>query len=97
MTLKTYSTEDETWAVEPEMSQKRKDHACLVVEINDQKGILVTGGVDEEDKLLDSVEFYSFTSEAWQTLASLKDARTEHGNKKILLKKYFDFKLLNLI
>lgn len=36
----------------------RKDHACAFVKIDEEKGVLVSGGVDSEDNLLDSVEFY---------------------------------------
>ena len=79
MDLKTYDSDNQDWSTQPEMRRKRKDHACLVVEINDQKGILVTGGVDETDALLRSVEFYSFESESWQPMADLSEGRTEHG------------------
>ena len=81
MHMKTYDMENEEWSVQPEMRQKRKDHACIVVEISNERGILVTGGVDENDNLLNSVEFYSLTSESWKDLSSLKHGRTEHGKQ----------------
>ena len=58
---------------------KRKDHACAFVKIDEEKGVLVSGGVDAEDNLLDSVEFYSLESQQWTELSPLKRARTEHG------------------
>jgi hypothetical protein len=66
------------------MRQARKDHACLLAEINGDKGILVSGGVDENDALLNSVEFYSLRTESWTELSELKNARTEHGEKKLI-------------
>ncbi len=61
------------------MRQARKDHACILAEINGDKGILVSGGVDAEEKLLSSVEFYSLRTESWTELSGLKTGRTEHG------------------
>ena len=57
----------------------RKDHACAFVKIDEEKGVLVSGGVDSEDNLLDSVEFYSLENQEWTDLSPLKRARTEHG------------------
>ncbi len=39
--LKTYSLSDDDWTTQPGMAQARKDHACLMVEIDGDKGILV--------------------------------------------------------
>ena len=44
-------------------------------------GILVSGGVDNEDNLLDSVEFYNLATQAWEEISALKNARTEHGRR----------------
>ena len=61
------------------MNIERKDHACAFVRIKDDQGVLVSGGVDEQDNLLDSVEFYNLKTQNWIELAPLKNARTEHG------------------
>ena len=61
------------------MNIERKDHACVFVKIKDDQGVLVSGGVDEQDNLLDSVEFYNLQTQTWTELAPLKNARTEHG------------------
>ena len=37
MDLKTYDSDNSDWSTQPEMRRKRKDHACVIVEINDQK------------------------------------------------------------
>ena len=48
--------------------------------LGEERGILVSGGVDEEDQLLDSVEFFSLGEErTWKELSPLKVPRTEHG------------------
>ena len=75
----TYSSDDGEWISQPAMFQARKDHACLMAEIDGDKGVLVTGGVDADDLLLDSVEFYSLQNEAWAELRPMKRPRTEHG------------------
>jgi len=61
------------------MLVRRKDHACTVVTLGEERGILVSGGVSDDDLLLDSVEFYSFDNESWNEIAHLKQPRTEHG------------------
>lgn len=55
---------------------KRKDHACAFVKIDEERGVLVSGGVDAEDNLLDSVEFYNLDTQQWSELSPLKRART---------------------
>ena len=67
------------WVTKADMLVKRKDHACAMVMIGDTQGILVSGGVGEDEQLLDSVEFYSLQDETWQEMAPLKMPRTEHG------------------
>ena len=62
-----------------DMLVRRKDHACALVKIDEETGLLVSGGVDGEDNLLDSVEFYNLETQEWQELSPLKKARTEHG------------------
>ena len=62
-----------------DMLVRRKDHACALVQIDNERGILVSGGVDNEDNLLDSVEFYNLATQAWEEISALKNARTEHG------------------
>ena len=37
-TMKTYDVENEEWITQPEMAQNRKDHACLVIEIDGNRG-----------------------------------------------------------
>ena len=61
------------------MLVRRKDHACALVQIDNERGILVSGGVDNEDNLLDSVEFYNLATQTWEEISALKNARTEHG------------------
>ena len=63
-----------------------QDHACAVVTLGGEKGILVSGGVGEGDQLLDSVEFFSLGEEkVWRELSPLKVPRTEHGNLVTLI------------
>ena len=50
--FKTYDAETGDWVTQPAMKQARKDHACVTTEINGDKGVLVTGGVDQEDTLV---------------------------------------------
>jgi len=77
--MKTYNLDNDAWTEQPAMLLGRKDHACAFVKIDEEKGVLVSGGVDSEDNLLDSVEFYSLENQEWTDLSPLKRARTEHG------------------
>merc|ERR1711983_369609 len=77
--MKTYNLDTDAWTENPAMLLGRKDHACAFVKIDEEKGVLVSGGVDSEDNLLDSVEFYSLENQEWTDLSPLKRARTEHG------------------
>ena len=70
-----------------DMLVRRKDHACALVKIDEETGLLVSGGVDGEDNLLDSVEFYNLETQEWEELSPLKKARTEHGKYNYL---FFD-------
>ena len=40
---------------------------------------MFSGGVGEDEQLLDSVEFYSLEDQTWKEMAPLKVPRTEHG------------------
>ena len=77
--------EKSEWTAQPDMLVKRKDHACALVTLGEEKGILVSGGVNEDDQLLDSVEFFSIDKDEWKEVAHLKQARTEHGKNSFLL------------
>ena len=67
------------WVNQPDMLVRRKDHACAMVKLGDTDGILVSGGVGENEQLLDSVEFFSIADQTWKEMAPLKMPRTEHG------------------
>lgn len=67
------------WTDEASMKTARKDHACAYFTMDDDAGILVTGGVDVDNQPLASVEFYSFKAQEWVELGNMKTARTEHG------------------
>jgi len=77
--IKTYNVDNGEWTIQPDMLVRRKDHACALVQIDNERGILVSGGVDNEDNLLDSVEFYNLATQAWEEISALKNGRTEHG------------------
>ena len=83
--VKIYDLEKSEWTAQPDMLVKRKDHACALVTLGEEKGILVSGGVNEDDQLLDSVEFFSIDKDEWKEVAHLKQARTEHGKNSFLL------------
>ena len=61
------------------MNHPRRDHACAFVEFETTSGVLVTGGLGEEDEVLDSAEFFDLTTRKWTLTSSLKQGRTEHA------------------
>jgi hypothetical protein len=83
--MKTYNIDNAEWTSQPDMLVKRKDHACAIVKIDEERGVIVSGGVDSEDNLLDSVEFYNLETQTWEELSPLKSARTEHGKLNLFM------------
>ena len=58
--MKTLDLETDEWRMQSQtLSVARKDHACVLTRLDDEEGILVTGGVDLNNKALASVEFFS--------------------------------------
>ena len=66
------------WTELQPMLQARRDHACLYVEMEGRKGMLVTGGVGEDGDVLASGEFYDIRTGEWSMVSSMVVARTEH-------------------
>ena len=63
--MKTLDLETNEWRMQAQtLSVARKDHACVATRLDDEPGILVTGGVDAHDKPLSSVEFFSIPKQA---------------------------------
>ena len=58
--MKTLDLETNEWRMQTQtLKVPRKDHACVKTRLDDEEGILVTGGVDANEKALKSVEFFS--------------------------------------
>ena len=58
--MKTLDLETDEWRMQSQtLTVARKDHACVLTRLDDEEGILVTGGVDVDNKALASVEFFS--------------------------------------
>jgi len=78
--MKTLDLETDEWRMQAQtLKTPRKDHACVATRLDDEEGILVTGGVDADNRPLASVEFFSIPKQEWVDLADLTIARTEHG------------------
>jgi len=78
--MKSLDLETNEWREQaPTLKTPRKDHACVATRLDDEEGILVTGGVDADNRPLASVEFFSIPKQEWVTLADLTIPRTEHG------------------
>ena len=72
------SKDQAEWTVLQSMHQPRRDHACLYVELEDRKGMLVTGGLGEDGEVLASGEFYDIETGEWSMVSSMVVARTSH-------------------
>ena len=58
--MKTLDLETDEWRMQSQtLAVARKDHACVLTRLDDEEGILVTGGVDLNNNALASVEFFS--------------------------------------
>ena len=71
-------TDSGKWKELADMIEARKDHACLYVELESTKGLLVTGGLGVDGNVLHSAEFYDIKAQKWSQVSSLKIGRTEH-------------------
>ena len=70
--MKTLDLETNEWRMQTQtLKVPRKDHACVATRLDDEEGILVTGGVDENDNALASVEFFSIPKQVQFLLKSL--------------------------
>ncbi|TRY74923.1 hypothetical protein TCAL_07513 [Tigriopus californicus] len=70
---------ENAWTEIPNMKVPRRDHACLFVEFEKSKGMLVTGGLGENDEVLDSAEFFDLATNEWILTSGMKVGRTEHA------------------
>lgn len=72
------STETGGWEEIKSMLEPRRDHACMFLELERKKGILVTGGLGDKDQVLDTAEFFNLETSEWTRVSALKIPRTEH-------------------
>ena len=73
------STETGGWEEVASMLEPRRDHACLFLELERTRGVLVTGGLGDRDQVLDTAEFFNLETEEWTRVSGLKIPRTEHA------------------
>ena len=71
-------TREQGWTMLESMKEARREHACLYVEMEGRKGMLVTGGVGQDEDVLSSGEFYDVSSGEWSMVSSLVVPRKEH-------------------
>ena len=69
------------WIEKEQMYINRRKHACLVTTVNNQEGILVSGGLT--GPALKSTEFYSFETGRWEILGDLQVGRNGHSMAEI--------------
>ena len=69
------------WIENEQMYINRRKHACLVTTVNNQEGILVSGGLT--GPALKSTEFYSFEKGSWEILGDLQVGRIGHSMAEI--------------
>ncbi len=72
------STETGGWTEIKSMMVPRRDHACIFMELERTTGVLVSGGLGENDEVLDSAEFLNLDTKEWTKVSPLKIPRTEH-------------------
>ena len=65
------------WKPLTSLPSGRRSHACSFGQLNQSKGIFVSGGYNESP--MASVEFYTMASDTWSSVGSLKEARQYHS------------------
>jgi len=54
------------WSNGPAMSKRRATHDCIVTEYNGERGVMVSGGCNENCRYhLKDVSFFSFATQTW--------------------------------
>ena len=77
-TVLQLTRESGEWVPIGSMNTPRRDHACLYLELETSSGVLVTGGLGENDEVLSSAEFYDLATGEWIRVSSMQMGRTEH-------------------
>jgi len=65
------------YSVSP-MNHPRSQHGCTSVTLNGRRGVVVSGGVDDNNFNTTSVEFYDMRTNKWINLPSLSRGRRGH-------------------
>jgi len=60
------------------MNHPRSRHGCTSVSLNGRRGVVVSGGVDQNNSNTTSVEFYDMRTNKWINLPSLNRGRRGH-------------------
>ena len=75
--MKTLDLETDEWRMQSQtLTVARKDHACVLTRLDDEEGILVTGGVDLNNNALASVEFFSIPKQVRDQGPSMRSAQS---------------------
>ena len=69
-TVLQYSAGAATWTPLAPLLTPRRDHACLYVELESSRGVLVTGGLGDQDQVLSSAEFLDVDTGEWHQVSS---------------------------
>ena len=74
-----YNLSTNKWSNLPDMPLSRRNHACVFDE--NLNGIIISGGVGNNDQTMDSVCFFNTTTNEWEgnSLPAMNEPRAHHG------------------
>ena len=67
-----------SWYSVSPMNQPRSQHGCTSVTLNGRPGVVVSGGIDNNNFNTSSVEFFDMNTNKWINLPSLSRGRRGH-------------------
>lgn len=77
-TVEEYNPETDTWSNLPQMKTPRYDHSATVIKPPGDRGkLLVAGGTDSRQVLLQSAEIFDLTTKQWTLLKPMSNPRDQ--------------------
>merc|ERR1712192_334228 len=71
------------WWTLASMLEPRRAQTCHTGDFDGQHGIFVTGGLDNSNQPVNTVEFYIAAEDSWRTIASMANARYYHSTTMV--------------
>ena len=72
-----------TWLNLASMLEPRRAHTCHTGELDGHSGVFVTGGLNDDNRPVASVEFYVTVEDKWRVVTSMSNPRYYHSTTSV--------------